>query len=505
MDQLRLQASDLLYLAPELSLVICAIVLTLLDLIMPKQVSRTILGWLTLVGIAASIIFVVFRLGDDPISLLNNSYRIDDFANLFKLLFLSGTGLIIFMSLGSVDSNEIPHKGELYYLLLPAVLGAMIMVSSGDLITIFVGLELLSITSYILVGMRKKNQQSSEAAFKYIVLGSVASALILYGMSFIYGMTGSTNLAEIGRVLSENYEAYQAMIYLSFFLILGGLGFKVAAAPFHQWAPDVYQGAPIPVTAFLAAVSKGAAVALLFRIVYLIYYGVGNPNSMPISDDIFLVLAVLSATAMIVGNLVALRQRNIKRLLAYSGIANAGYLLVPIAAQLSTFHLNNFSELYYFMVAYFLMNIGAFAVFTAVSKASGHEEMSGFAGLYYRAPWTAVAMVIFILSLGGFPITGGFFGKLFIMIGALNMDLIWLAIIMILTSVISWYYYFGIIKQMFMRSANTAKDLVLTVPLTITIWLCVVLTVLMGLFPQWLIREVNDVFSVLVDLVITGM
>jgi NADH-quinone oxidoreductase subunit N len=503
MDQLRLQASDLIYLAPELSLVICAMVLTVLDLVLPKQVSRTLLGWLTLVGIVASAIFVITHLGDDPISLLNNSYRIDDFANLFKLLFLGGTGLIIFMSLGSVSSEEIPDKGELYYLLLPGVLGAMIIVSSGDLITLFVGLELLSITSYILVGMRKKNQQSNEAAFKYIVLGSIASAMILYGMSFVYGMTGSTNLAEIGSILNANFEAYQAMIYLSFFLILAGLGFKIAAAPFHQWAPDVYQGAPVPVAAFLAVVSKGAAVALLFRIVYLVYYGVeGNQGSLPITDDIFLVLTVLAAAAMIVGNLVALRQRNMKRLLAYSGVANAGYLLVPIAAQFSSFHLDNFSELYYYLIAYFLMNIGAFAVFTAISKASGHEEISGFAGLYYRAPWTSVAMVVFILSLGGLPITGGFFGKLFIMIGALHMDLYWLAIVMIITSVISLYYYFGIIKQMFMRSANTAKDIVITLPLSITIWICVVLTVLMGIFPQWLIVEVNNIFSVVNDLFI---
>ncbi|MEX1028565.1 MAG: NADH-quinone oxidoreductase subunit N [Paenibacillaceae bacterium] len=502
MDQLHLHVSDLSFLAPELSLVICAMVLTLLDLVLPKQVSRTLLGWLTLVGIAVSAIFIVMRLGDEPINLLNNSYRIDDFGNLFKLLFLGGTGLIIFMSLGSLNSDEIPHKGELYYLLLPAVLGAMIMTSSGDLITLYVGLELLSITTYILVGMRKKNQQSNEAAFKYIVLGSIASAMILYGMSFIYGMTGSTNMAEIRGILFENYESYQAMIYLSFFLILAGLGFKIAAAPFHQWAPDVYQGAPIPVAAFLAVVSKGAAIALLFRIVYLIYFGVGDPNSMPISDDIFLVLTVLAAAAMIIGNLIALRQRNMKRLLAYSGVANAGYLLVPIAAQLSMFHWNNFSELYYYLIAYFLMNIGAFAVFTAVSKASGNEEMSGYAGLYYRAPWTAVAMIVFILSLSGFPITGGFFGKLFIMFGALNMDLIWLAIIMIITSVLSFYYYFAIIKQMFMRSASTAKDIVVSVPLAITIWICVVLTVLMGLFPQWLLEAINNVFTVVNDLVI---
>jgi NADH-quinone oxidoreductase subunit N len=502
MDQLRLQVSDLQYLAPELTLVICAVILTVLDLVLPKQTSRAWIGWLTLAGIAAAAVFVVMRLGEEPIGLLNNSYRLDDFANLFKLLFLGGTALIVFMSIGSIRSDEIQHQGELYYLLLPGALGAMIMASSGDLITLFVGLELLSITSYILVGMRKKHQQSNEAAFKYIVLGSIASAFILYGMSFIYGMTGTTNLSEVGRILSQNYESYQAMIYLSFFLMLGGLGFKIAAAPFHQWAPDVYQGAPVPVAAFLAVVSKAAAIALLFRVVYLIYYGVGDPGMMPISDDIFLVLTVLAAAAMIIGNLVALRQRNMKRLLAYSGVANAGYLLVPIAAQFSMFHLSNFSEMYYYLTAYFLMNIGAFAVLTAVSAASGHEEMSGFAGLYYRAPWTSVAMVVMVLSLSGLPITGGFFGKLFIMIGAMQMELYWLAIIMILTSVLSFYYYFGIIKQMFMRSANTAKDIKLTEPLAITIWICVLLTVLMGLFPHWLIEQVNAIFSIMNDLVI---
>jgi NADH-quinone oxidoreductase subunit N len=500
MDQLHLK--DLIHLAPEITLVISAVILTLIDLVLPKRTDRTYLGWLAIGSIIISAIFIVIRLGDDPVGLLNNSYRVDDFGNLFKLLFLGGTGLIIFMSLGTLDPDEIPHKGELYYLLLPAVLGAMIMTSSGDLITLFVGLELLSISTYILVGMRKKNQQSNEAAFKYMVLGSIASAMVLYGMSFIYGMTGTTNMAEIVNVIFQNYASYQAMIYLSFFLILGGLGFKIGAAPFHQWAPDVYQGAPTPITAFLAVVSKGAAIALLFRIIYLVYFGVGDPTSMPISDDIFLVLTVLAATAMIVGNLVALRQRNMKRLLAYSGVANAGYLLVPIAAQLSTFHSNIFSELYYYMIAYFLMNIGAFAVLTAVSKASGNDEMSGYAGLYYRAPKTAIAMVILILSLSGFPITGGFFGKLYIMFGALNMDLYWLAIIMIITSVISFYYYFAIIKQMFMRSASTAKDLVISIPMAITIWFCVIATVLMGLFPQWLIEGINNVFTVLNDLVI---
>jgi NADH-quinone oxidoreductase subunit N len=501
MDQLRLHFSDLQYMLPELTIVVFAMVLTIIDLLLPKSVSRTWLGWLTLLGIIVAAVFVLLRLNiDEPIQLLANSYRVDDFANLFKLLFLGGTGLIILMSISSVDSDEVPHLGEFYYLLLPALLGAMIMVSSGDLITLFVGLELLSITSYILVGMRKKNVQSSEGAFKYIVLGSIASAFILYGMSFVYGMTGSTNLSEIGMLMGGNFSSYPALSYLSFFLILAGFAFKVAAAPFHQWAPDVYQGAPTPITAFLAVVSKVAAVALLFRIIYMVYYGIGTPPEFPFSDDMFLSLAVLASAAMILGNMLALRQRNMKRLLAYSGVANAGYLLVPLAIQLSSFHLNNFGELYYYAVAYFLMNIGALAIFSVVSKAAGHDEMSGFAGLYYRAPWTAFAMLLIILSLSGLPITGGFFGKLFIMFGALQMEIYWLAIIMILTSVMSFYYYFAIAKQMFMRGTEVTKDIAISIPVAITIWICALGGVAMGFYPQWLLLNIDKVFSIFKDL-----
>lgn len=498
MELLRLQAADLAHLTPELSIVICALVLTVIDLLLPKRVSRNWIGWLTLVGIIVSAVFVALKLGDEPVSLLNNSFRVDDFGNLLKLLFLGGTGLIVFMSVGAVKEEEVPHVGELYYLLLPAVLGAMVMVSSGDLITLFVGLELLSISSYILVGMRKKNAQSNEGAFKYVVLGGIASAFILYGMSFVYGMTGSTNLSALPALMMQNFESYSAMIYLSFFLMLAGFAFKIAAAPFHQWAPDVYQGAPLPITAFLAVVSKGAAIAMLFRVIYLIYFGVGS-EELPFSDDMFLTLTVLAAAAMIIGNFMALRQRNMKRLLAYSGVANAGYLLVPLAEQLTTFQVNNFPEMYYYLTAYFLMNIGMFAVLSAVSASAGHEEMSGFAGLYYRAPWTAAATVLLILSLAGLPVTGGFFGKLFILIGALHVKLYWLAVIMIVTSVISFYYYFAIVKQMFMRSDSTESPVSLTIPQAVTLWLCAGLSVLMGFFPQWLLSAVRDVFTVLGD------
>ncbi|WNQ11567.1 NADH-quinone oxidoreductase subunit N [Paenibacillus aurantius] len=499
-----LQLADLTHLAPELTLVISAIVISLLDMFLPRTVSRTLLGWLSLAGVLISAVFVIGQVNPaEPVSLLGQSLRVDDFGSLLKLVLLTGTALVLFMSLGSVREEEIPHVGEYYYLLLPATLGGMVMAASADLITLFVGLELLSITSYILVGMRKKNLQSNEGAFKYIIQGGISSAMILYGMSFLYGMSGSTNLGEINQALIQNASTLSPLIYLSFFLLLAGFGFKVAAAPFHTWAPDVYQGAPTPVTAYLAVVSKAAGFAILFRMMYRVYMGVtndtGNP-AQPISEDIFFSLSVLAAIAMIAGNLLALRQKNVKRLLAYSGIANAGYLLAPISSQFSIVHYTNFSEFLYYLIAYLFMNIGAFAVLMMVERTDGTEELRGFAGFYYRAPWTAVAMVLLILSLAGIPVTGGFFGKIFIMMGTLQNHLYWLASIMIVTSVISFYYYFSIIRQMFMRTDPGGDRLKAPLPLTITAWVCAVAGVALGCYPQGVLRFLQDIFSIGMDM-----
>ena len=509
-----LKWSDLSYLAPELTLVISAILLSIIDLILPKRMNRTLLGWLSIVSILISAGFVVHQLGvkfdfsafsftqGEPVrtELLHYSYRVDVFGGIFKLLFLVATGLITLMSIGSIKKSEIPDSGEYYYFLLPALIGAMIMVSSADLITLFVGLELLSITSYILVGMRKLNGRSNEAAFKYIVQGGIASAMILYGMSFLYGISGSTNLMEINSALSQNSGSYAALIYVAFFLMLAGLGFKIAAAPFHSWAPDVYQGAPTPITAFLAVVSKGAAIALLFRIIYRVFYGVAGTAEQPIYSDVMFTIAVLAAISMVVGNVLALRQRNFKRLLAFSGIANAGYLLVPIAAGFGLVHYTNYSEFAFYLIAYTFMNIGALAVFAMIENATDTEQTRGFAGLYYRAPWTAFAMVVLVLSLAGFPVTGGFFGKLFIILGALETRKYWLVAIMIGTSVLSFYYYFGLIRQMFMRSDMEARDVKPTLPLAIVIWICTVVTLLLGFFPQVILNFIQSIFNIGQDL-----
>lgn len=503
METLRLHAGDLVHLAPELTLVISAVILSLLDLLMPSRMSRNLIGWLSLVAIAISAAFVIRDLNPvQTVELLNQSYRVDDFGNIMKLIFLAGTGLVVLTGLGFVKDKEIAHKGELYYLILAAALGGMIMASSGDLITLFVGLELLSITSYILVALQKRSLQSNEGAFKYIVLGSISSAMILYGMSFLYGMSGSTNLAEINLALTEYIGSYEMLAYVAFFLLLAGFGFKIAAAPFHSWAPDVYQGAPTPVTAFLATVSKAAAFAILFRVMYVVFDN-GEFFSETLHKDAFLALMVLAAISMIVGNFTALRQQNVKRLLAYSGIANSGYLLVPIAIQISNVHASNMTEFMYYLIAYLFMNMGAFTILMLIQRASGREDMEAFSGLYYRAPWTAIAMVIFLLSLAGIPITGGFFGKLFIILGALSGKMFWLAVIMMVTSVVSFYYYFKLMKMMFMRSApEGGSEVRVPAALGIVVWICAVATVLLGLFPNGVTDFIEKVLAIQFDLYI---
>lgn len=454
--------SELLLMAPELLLGVWFVGLVLTDLIMPKSVSRLWIGGLTVTGLLASAALAAWQLADrgsgameQAVSLLGDSYRVDGLSLLLKLLLLAGTALVALLGMGTVKHDRaIADKGEYAYLLLPAAMGAMAMVSSGNLVTLYIGLELLSITSYVLVGLRKRSSLSSEAAFKYVVAGGIASAFILFGMSYLYGVTGSVELGAIRDALPEAIERYKAFVYIGFGFMLAGFGVKIAAAPFHAWAPDVYQGAPTPVAAFLSVVSKGATLAVVLRVMYSTALVVNTPQGAEVRDELFFALLLVAAIAMLTGTLAALRQYNVKRLLALSGVANAGYLLVPVGLSVTMMHSNNVSELLFYLTAYLLMTIGAFAVHTAVSRAAGHDKLRGYAGMYYRAPWTAAAMTVFLLSLAGLPVSAGFFGKLFIMLGAAQSKAYWIVAVMVLSSVISYYFYFGLIRQMFMRSAG---------------------------------------------------
>ncbi|RXT01532.1 NADH-quinone oxidoreductase subunit NuoN [Ammoniphilus sp. CFH 90114] len=483
--------------APEFTILILATLLSLIDLFAPKKMDRRYLAWL---GIAGSVLagwFVFQNVGIGVVEILDGSYRVDAYGNIFKLIFLGGTILTLLMSTSYLDNKkEVQYHGEFYYLILTGLLGAMIMSSSADLITLFVGLELLSISSYILVGTRKNNLQTNESAFKYVVSGSIASATTLYGFSFLYGLTGTTNIFLMGEYLGEAYAAgNQFIIYLAFALTLVGLSFKISSVPYHMWAPDVYQGAPTPVTAFLSVVSKAAGFALIIRVVITVFRNVVDyenalgPKSVLI-DEITFVVGVLAAISMIVGNTLALRQTNIKRMMAYSSIAQAGYILVPFATITSLI----FEQTVFYLVAYLLMNMGAFAIIMIVTRDRETEDLVSFAGLYHRSPWLAIAMTMFLLSLAGIPISAGFFGKFYIFMSSLVVGNYWLAGIMVATSVVSYYYYFGIIRQMYMRPGATEEPIRIPAAIAVIVLIAFIGTVGVGLVPDTLMNFIHNNF-----------
>mgnify|MGYP000846666414 FL=1 len=497
-----LTVQDLWTLAPELALLVASVVFLVVEMFLPARVNRDLFGWLVLLSLAVSAALVCVHMANlqssaaegVPVTLLGGTYRVDDFANILKLVMLAAAGLVVLLSLGSVRQEDIPLRGDYYSLIPPAVLGAMIMASSAELITLYVGLELMSITTYVLVAMRKNHPASGEAAFKYLVSGGVASAFILYGMSLLYGASGSTGLGEIGTALVDA-DPFSRLVDIGFYLMVAGFALKLAMAPFHLWAADVYQGAPTPVTALLAVVTKGAAFAMAYRTLF-------NTMGQDERDLVLPALAVLAAVAMIVGTTGALRQSDTKRFLALSGVANAGILAIPLVLDLSYVHTSLFSEFVYYLIAYVFMNVGAFAVVAMVERAEGQTGLDAFAGLYHRAPWTAGAMTVLLCSLAGLPITGGFFGKLLILFGTVQTKEYWLAAILLGTTVVSYYVYFRIIRQMYMRGGRTDERIRVTAPAGIVIWICALASVALGVLPRPILGWIDSVFSLPADLLV---
>ncbi|WCK54330.1 NADH-quinone oxidoreductase subunit NuoN [Aneurinibacillus sp. Ricciae_BoGa-3] len=482
---------------PEFTILGAATILSLLDLVMSKKADRKIFAWIALAAVLLAGYFVLQNTGRGVVSIMADMFRLDGFANGFKIILLAGVAFVLMISTAYVDRANIIYSGEFYYLILAALLGGMVMASSADLITLFVGLELLSISSYILVGTRKNHIQSNESAFKYVVSGGIATAITLYGMSFIYGITGSTNLYVISdRLVTEFQNGFQFITYLGLLLMLVGLSFKLSTVPFHMWAPDVYQGAPTPITAFLSVVSKAAGFALVIRVFLVLTLNLqeaggaaGQPNPILLGKW-GLILGLVSAASMIIGNTVALRQVNVKRMMAYSGIAQAGYILVPLAS----FTMLLYDQTVFYLFAYLLANMGIFAVITIVNRDQGTEDISSFAGLYHRAPWVAVAMTFFVLSLAGIPVTAGFMGKFYIFMSAVAYHKFWLAGIMMATSVVSYFYYFGFIRQMYMRPGRTEAPLKVPAAIAVVLVIALVGTVAAGAVPGSVIGYIHNHF-----------
>ncbi len=482
---------------PEFIILGVATALCLLDLFMPAKYSRRSLGWFAIAGVLVATLSLLSLLSLETTSILYDTFRLDSFAKAFKLILMIGSLLVLLLAESYRPKEGLEEtRGEFYYLFLTALLGAMVMTSSGDLITMFIGLELLSISSYILAGIRKRNLQSNEAAMKYVINGSIATAITLFGMSYLYGLTGSTNLKEMGSVMDQLLNGqFQYLFGIAFFMMLVGFSFKISSAPFHMWAPDVYQGAPTPVTAFLSVVSKTAGFIIILRMIIFLYVeapgdAVGAFDFMEINN---IYIAFLAGVTMIVGNVVALRQSNMKRMLAYSSIAHAGYLLVSIA----TLGYFTSSIIWLYLVAYMLMNLGAFAVIQYMQEKTGSTEITSYAGLYKQEPLLAVTMGIFLLSMAGIPGTAGFIGKMYILIGtfAINPSNYVLASLLIGTTIVSYVYYFGVLKQMFFQPANmqAENNKIPKAPgLLIVLFICVVGTLILGVLPGLALDFLGD-------------
>lgn len=434
-----------------------------------KDGERHRLAWLSILGLVVTAIVSFSLLGQDEL-VFNGSFAMDSYAMFFNLVFCLAGVLTLLMSVSYLNSADI-HAGEYYALILFAIVGMMFMAAGADLINIFLGLETMSMAVYVLAGIARQRVQSNEAALKYFLLGAFASGFFLYGIALIYGATGSIQLNKIALFVNQNGGS--PMLLIGVAMLIVGFGFKVAAAPFHVWTPDVYEGAPTTVTAFMAVGVKAAAFAAFAR-VFMHTLGVLHGQW----EGIFWVLAVLTMT---VGNITALVQNNIKRMLAYSSIAHAGYLLVAMVAGKEL----GGAALLYYLVAYGLMNLGAFGVIVAVGRrGEPNEEYADFAGLGFRYPLLAMAMTVFMLSLTGVPPLVGFTGKFYIFSAAVKAGYLWLAVIGVLNSVVSAYYYVRVIVNMYMYDGDKMPEKLSTRPaLALAILLAAIGTVLMGIFP----------------------
>jgi NADH-quinone oxidoreductase subunit N len=406
---------------------------------------------------------------------------IDGMATFFRTLVIV-VGLLVVFSSTDYLRRENQESGEYYALILFSSVGQCVMVSANELVMIFIGLEISSIASYILAGYLRDDARNNEAALKYFLLGSFATAFLLYGVAWMYGATGSTNLTEIRRALISGAAPPEALIGVAAALIFVGLAFKISAAPFQGWAPDVYQGAPAPVSAFLTVGPKAAAFAVLLRI----FLG----SLEPIAARWAPALWVCALATMVVGNFAAIMQSNIKRLLAYSSIAHAGYVLVAVAANSGT----GSAAAMFYLAAYAFTNIGAFAVVTYFSrKGERYVGIDDFAGLAQRQPGMAAMLTIFLLSLIGVPLTGGFFGKFYIFKAALDSKLIWLTVLGLLNSAVAAYYYLRILVVMYFREPGESVE---TLPpagalLQIAVYGSAVGTLLLGIFPSLILYFAN--------------
>ncbi len=472
--------NDAVFLLPEIILTIGASLLLIAPVIGWRQRGAAA-KWAMLLLLAvtfASVWICSFKVPDIAQSrTFQAMFVLDSFAIFFKLLLIAAMAMITLLSDDFLRESRY-SPWEYYSLLAFALIGMMFMASGIHLASIYIGLELMSLSSYILAGFFKDEQKSTEAAMKYFVLGAVSSAILLYGISLIYGVTGSLNLLTIAKAMST-IIGNDALMF-GIMLLGAGLCFKIAAVPFHVWTPDVYEGAPTPITAFLSTASKGAAVAIFARIFY-----VGLHD---FQLDWSNILATIAALSMILGNVAAITQDNVKRMLAYSSIGHAGYVLLGILSM----NAMGLRGVLLYTLVYVFANLGIWATVLMLRRHGyAGERVDDFEGLSQRAPFWAFAMVIFLLSLGGIPPTAGFIGKYFLFAAAIQAGFGWLAIIAVLMSAVSIFFYFRIVVAMYLREGRPA-EVSITTPLKVVAGVCLAVTLLVGIAPAPLVKQVTQ-------------
>ncbi len=466
-------ASEYLRFLPEILLSLFGIVIMMLEAV--TRGKRTYLGVISVIAILLAFVANIWAYSDRG-SAFQNMILIDGYGTFFRGLVLVVGFLCILASFTYLE-REGAQTGEYYALILFSLVGQCILATASDLIMVFIGLEISSIATYILAGFLRDDRRNNEAALKYFLLGSFATAFLLYGIAWIYGIAGSTNLDEIRRVLDQAQRP-TVLIGLATALMFVGFAFKVSVAPFQIWAPDVYQGAAAPISAFMSAGPKAAAFAVFFR-VFMTSFRSMNDRWIPLVWGCALL-------TMIIGNFGALLQTNVKRLLGYSSIAHAGYVMIALTASSEI----GMAAAMFYLASYALMNIGAFAVISHVaSRGERYVKIEDLAGLGRRQPVTAALLAIFVFSLIGVPLTGGFFGKFYVFQAALNSHLVWLTVLGLINSAIAAYYYLKIVVAVYMQEPSTTTD-DLPAPsasLSVAIWASALGTLILGIFPSTLL------------------
>lgn len=461
---MNFQLPDLTPIRPELFMTALALIVMLIDLVVRK---KEIIAVISMAGVAVAGLLLLGSRGET----FGTMFISDGYSTFFKLIFFINVILSILISIKYIAVERVNY-GEYYSLILFSTIGMMIMASAGDLIVLYLGLELMALSTYILAGFIRHDTKSNEAALKYFLLGAFSSGFLLYGISIVYGLTGTTDLKAIASFITERGLYDNLSLLLSVIFLTVAFGFKIAAAPFHMWAPDVYEGAPTSITAFMSVGPKAAGFAVLGR-VFLVAFA-------SVKVDWITVLIPISILTMAVGNIVALSQTNIKRMLAYSSIAHAGYALLGIIVA------NNegLASMMNYLMIYAFMNIGAFAVIIMLrSEGFKGDSIYDYEGLSKTHPWAAALMLIFMFSLTGIPPTAGFIGKLYIFMAAINAGYTWLVVIAVLFSAISAYFYLRIVMYMYMRDPKMAVSLTTSFSNGVVLAVTTAAVLIIGVFP----------------------